>query len=51
MNTLGVQTRERLKMKDKMGKTVPRKKYCCVKLQFVAEKLQQKICPFCDKEL
>ena len=51
MNDLSVQTRERLNMKDKMGKTQPMKKYCCTKLQFVAEKLQQKICPFCNKKL
>lgn len=51
MNTIGIQARERLKAGDKMGKTPPKKEYCCTKLQFVAEKLKQKICPFCNKKL
>jgi hypothetical protein len=51
MNTLGVQTREKLRMSDKLGKTSPKRKYCCTKMQFVAEKLQQKVCPFCNKKL
>ena len=51
MNALGVNTRETIAMKDDIGKSRPPKKYCCTKLQFVAEKLQQKICPFCNKGL
>ena len=51
MNDLGVQTREKLRMNDRLNKTKPKKKYCCTKLQFVAEKLQQKICPFCNRGL
>lgn len=51
MSDLGVNARETVAMKDDIGKSKPRKKYCCTKLQFVAEKLQQKTCPFCNKKL
>jgi len=51
MNTLGVRTQETIAMKDNLGKTPPQKHYCCTKMQFVAEKLQQKACPFCNKKI
>lgn len=50
MNTLGVQARETIAMKDKLPKNQPVKQYCCPKMEFVAKKLQQKVCPFCNKK-
>ena len=51
MNTLEVETKETIATKDKLPKNQPTKQYCCFKMEFVAKKLQQKMCPFCNKKL
>ena len=51
MNTLGVRARETIVMEDKMGKAPPGKQYCCPKMEFGANRLKQKMCPFCNKKL
>jgi hypothetical protein len=51
MNDLGVYANERINMEDKLGKNPPKRQYCCPKMEFVANKLKQKTCPFCNKKL
>lgn len=51
MNTLGVQVKETIAMKDKLPQNQPKKQYCCSKMEFVITKIKQKICPFCNKNL
>jgi hypothetical protein len=51
MNALGVRARETIAMKDTMGTSPPKRKFCCTKMEFIIAKIKQKICPFCNKKI
>ena len=51
MNNLGVEVKEKIAMEDSLQKNQPKVQYCCPKMEFVATKLKQQTCPFCNKHL